>query len=169
METIIETERLILRQFDEADAEAFYAFNSDPEVMRYTGEPPCESVEVARSMLRAYPDYAKHGYGRWAVVYKPDDRVIGFNGLKYLEDLKEVDLGYRLLPAYWGLGIATESSLAVVKWGFETLGLDEIIGLVLPQNGGSVRVLEKCGMSHVGDIEYHGEQVQRWLVKRPAA
>ena len=163
---IVETERLLIREFVEDDAAAFHGFNSDPEVLRYTGEPPTESVEQARRMIRAYPDYRKHGYGRWAVVYKPDDRVIGFNGLKYLDDLDQVDLGYRLLPDYWGRGIATESSLAVVRYGFETLDLERIIGLVVPQNVGSIRVLEKVGMRYQDMIPYFGEQVQRWVLER---
>lgn len=166
MNIVLETERLILREFVEDDAEAFHAFNSDPQVMRHTGEPPCESVAQARRMIRDYPDYRRHGYGRWAVVYKPDDRVVGFNGLKYLDDLDEVDLGYRLLSEYWGRGIATESSLAVVRHGFETLGLTRIIGLVLPENPGSIRVLEKLGMRYHGMVEFFGEQVQRWVLER---
>jgi len=166
MSIVLETERLVLRQFVEGDAEAFQAVNGDPEVMRHTGEPPSESVAQARQMIRDYPDYRRHGYGRWAVVYKPDDRVVGFNGLKYLDDLDEVDLGYRFLPSYWGRGIATESSLAVLRHGFESLGLTRIIGLVLPANPGSIRVLEKVGMRYDGMIEYFGERVQRWVLER---
>jgi ribosomal-protein-alanine N-acetyltransferase len=167
MSALIETERLLLREFVEDDAEAFHAFNSDPEVMRHTGEAPWESVAQARQMIRNYPDYRRHGYGRWAVVFKPDDRVVGFNGLKYLDDLDEVDLGYRFLPEYWGRGIATESSLAVVRHGFETLELARIIGLVLPENPGSIRVLEKVGMRYDAMVEHFGDQVQRWVLERP--
>jgi RimJ/RimL family protein N-acetyltransferase len=163
---IIETDRLLIREFVEDDSAAFYAFNSDPEVMRHTGEPPSESVEQVRQLIRAYPDYREHGYGRWAVVYKPDDRVVGFNGLKYLDDLDEVDLGYRFRSDYWGLGIATESSLDVVRYGFETLGMERIIGLVLPENTGSIRVLEKVGMRYDGTIDYCGAQALRWVLER---
>ncbi len=168
MKVIVQTERLFVREFVEDDAEAFYAFNSDPRVMRYTGEPPSTSIQQVRQMIRDYPDYRQHGHGRWAVVYKPDDRVIGFNGLKYLDDLEEVDLGYRLRSDYWGRGIATESSLAIVRYGFETLGLRRIVGLVFPRNLASVRVLEKVGMRYDGLIEYFGERVQRWVVESAA-
>jgi RimJ/RimL family protein N-acetyltransferase len=165
---IVETERLLIREFVPDDAEAFYAFNSDPEVMRYTGEPASESIEQVRRSIRDYPDYRKHGFGRWAVVYKPDDRVVGFNGLKYLDELDEVDLGYRLRSDYWGRGLATESSRAIVRYGFETLGLQRIIGLVMPRNEASVRVLEKVGMRYDGVAQFCGEQVQRWVVEAPA-
>lgn len=162
---IVETDRLLIRESVEEDAEAFFAWSSDPEVMRHTGEPLAASVEEVRQKIRAYPDYRERGYGRWAVVYKPDDLVVGFNGLKYLPELDEVDLGYRLRSDYWGLGIATESSLAVVRYGFESLGLDRIIGLVLPENAASIRVLEKVGMRCEGMVEYLGDQVQRWVLR----
>ena len=165
MKQILETERLIVRELGEQDAQAFHAFNSHPEVMRFTGETPSASVDEARRRLREYPDYARYGFGRWGVVYKPDDRVIGFNGLKFLDDLDEVDLGYRFLPEYWGRGIATESSLAIVRYGFETLGLERIIALVLPDNAGSIRVLEKVGMRFERMIEYCGESAQRWAIE----
>lgn len=161
---ILETDRLLLREFVEDDAGAFFAFNSDPEVMRYTGQDPTASVEEAGEMIRAYPDYEAHGYGRWAVVYKPDDRVVGFNGLKYLDDLEETDLGYRFLGEYWGRGIATESSLAIVRHGFEVLKLDHIIGLVLPENKASIRVLQKVGMHFEGMIPYCGADAERWVI-----
>jgi len=161
---VVETERLLVREFVEDDAEAFYAFNSDPEVMRYTGEPPSESVEQVRQLIRDYPDYREHGYGRWAVVYKPDDRVVGFNGLKYLDELNEIDLGYRFRTDYWGRGIATESSLAIVRYGFETLGLDQIVGLVMPENTASIHVLKKIGMTQAGTVHFCKTQVQRWTL-----
>lgn len=164
--TILETQRLLIREFVVDDAEAFYAFNSDPEVMRYTGEPPSASVDEVRELIRTYPDYRAHGYGRWAVVHKPDDRVIGFNGLKYLDDLCETDLGYRLHIDYWGRGIATESSLAIVRYGFEVLELDRIIGLTLPENKASIRVLEKVGMHREGTVRYCGDDAQKWVITR---
>ena len=166
MKLIVETDRLLLREFIEDDAEAFLAFNGDPRVMGPTGEPPPPDLATARRALRDYPDYRRHGYGRWAVVFKPEDRVIGFNGLKYIEELDEVDLGYRLAHAYWGRGIATESSRAVLRHGFEVPGLERIVGLVLPQNAGSIRVLEKVGMRYAGEIEIYGEGAQRWVLER---
>ena len=166
MKIVFETERLILREFVDDDAEAFHAFNSDPEVMRYTDDVYTESVDQARRMIRTYPDYRRHGYGRWAVVYKPDRRMIGFSGLKFLEDLQETDLGYRFLPEYWGRGIATEAGLASVRHGFDVLELTRIIGLVLPENIGSIRVLEKVGMSFDGMLDYCGVRAQRWVLER---
>jgi RimJ/RimL family protein N-acetyltransferase len=162
-----ETERLILRAAESSDAEAAYAFNTDPEVMRYTGEPMPATVDEMRERILAYPDFEKHGFGRWLCVDKATNRVIGFCGLKYLEDLDEVDIGYRLLPSYWGRGLATEASRACLEFGFETLGLDYIIALVLPQNAASIRVLEKLGMRNEGPFVYDGEACLRYGLRRP--
>src|SRR4051794_9711124 len=117
---ILETQRLLLREFDEDDAEAFYLLGSDPAVTRYTGDGGLRDTEHAREILRTHPlaDYRKYGFGRWACVLKESGAVIGFAGLKYLEDLKEVDVGYRLLPASWGRGLATEASRAALDHGF---------------------------------------------------
>jgi len=163
---ILQTERLLVRELVESDAEAFHAFNSDPEVMRHTGEPLSRSVDEARQRLRAYPDYREHGYGRWGLERLADGRVVGFNGLKYLPELGETDLGYRLCRDVWGQGLATESSLAIVRHGFEVLGLERIIALVLEANVASIRVLEKVGMRRDGDVEIYGERAQRWVLER---
>lgn len=141
-----ETDRLILRAFCESDAAAFFALNSHPEVMRYTGEAPLTSLDEAKRAITSYPDFETVGFGRWACVVKATGEIAGFCGLKYLLDLDEVDIGYRLLPKYWGQGIATEASQASLRFGFETLGLERIIGLVLPSNSASIRVLQKCEM-----------------------
>jgi RimJ/RimL family protein N-acetyltransferase len=161
---ILETERILLREFGEQDAEAFLALNGDPRVMRRTGEPIWTDLEETRRRLRDYPDYRRHGYGRWALVYKPDRMVVGFCGLKYLGELQEVDLGYRLAYDYWGRGLATESSRAVLEYGFETLKLGRIIGLVLPENEASVSVLRKIGMRRTGPIAYLGETPDQWAL-----
>ena len=147
MTFIIETARLGMREYHPDDAEDFFALCTNPQVMRYTGESAPGSIEEARQALAGYPDYTKHGFGRWACIHKASGRFIGFTGLKRLEELDgEVDLGYRFFPEFWGQGLATESGLPCIRYGFDVLGLHRIIGLALPENSASVRVLEKCGM-----------------------
>ena len=106
-----ETTNLILRPFTEDDAPAFLEMISNPDVTRYTGgeiDPDTPMDEVIRLMnIAPLGDYAKYGYGRHAVVTKDTQKVIGFTGLKYLDDLDKVDIGYRLMPDYWGKGQAT--------------------------------------------------------------
>jgi RimJ/RimL family protein N-acetyltransferase len=169
---ILETERLLLREFDEADAEATLRLGSDPAVMRYTHEPMLTDVEQARAILRDHPigDYGTHGFGRWACVLKVNDELIGFAGLKRLEDLAgEVDVGYRFLPAYWGRGLATEAGRAAMDYGFNRLRLQRIIGLVDPENVASVRVLQKLGLTFETLIDYRGMRVARYAIQASRA
>lgn len=158
-----ETARLEHRAFTIDDAEAFFAINSNPEVMRFTHEPLLLSVDAARQAIATYPDFDKIGYGRWACILKETQTIIGFCGLKYLTDLDAVDVGYRFLPQYWGQGFATEACIASLHFGFTTLKLDEIIGLVLPENVASIRVLEKAGMQSAGEFLYDGMSVLRYV------
>jgi len=137
--------------------------------MQHTGEPPIDDVDAALEAINAYPDFDTHGYGRWACVLKEhgvDSAPIGFCGLKFLDDMGEVDVGYRFLPDYWGRGLATESTRVCVDFGFTTLGLDHVCAFVLAANRGSIRVLEKVGMKRAADVVYDGQAAQRWVLTR---
>ena len=149
MKVILETERLVLREFDHHDAEAVFALHSDPQVQRYTGEDEVTSIEHVRDGIENIwkHEYQKHGFARWATIHKEDDKLIGWAGLKYLPEFDEVDLGYRFIPEYWGQGIATEISIAIVKYGFQTLNLERIIGISMLENPASIKVLEKAGLT----------------------
>jgi RimJ/RimL family protein N-acetyltransferase len=166
---ILETERLLLREFDEGDAAPFYLLGSDPAVIRYTGDPGggLTSREHALEVLRSRPlaDYRNYGYGRWACVLKASGEVIGFAGLKYLADSQEVDIGYRLLPTYWGQGLATEACRAILDYGRTRLGLERIIGLVDPENVASVRVLEKLGLVLTDSVEHQGKHLAKYVLQ----
>ena len=141
-------ERLFSRPFTLDDAEEYLPLVSDPDVIRYTGEEPQVSVEAAREIIATRPlrDYAIHGFGRMACIEKSSGRLIGFSGLKFLDDLQEVDIGYRFLPAYWGKGYATESARVLMQQGTNELGISRIIGLVQPDNTSSANVLLKLGL-----------------------
>jgi len=104
MSSIIETERVKLRRFTSEDYQAVYEVNSNLEVQKYTGDKLITSLEKAKQLIAnvSLKDYENFGYGRWAVFYKPDKKVIGFAGLKYLPEQDKTDIGFRFLPAYWG-------------------------------------------------------------------
>jgi len=99
-------------------------------------------ADIGRSSNRRLP---KYGFGRGACILKSTGEQIGFAGLKYLDEFGEVDVAFRLMRTHWGQGLATEAALASVRFGFADLGLKRIIGLVMPENVASVRVLKKPG------------------------
>ena len=109
-------------------------------------------------------DYRKHGFGRGVCILKSTGEQIGFAGLKYLEELGEVDVAYRLMPTHWGQGLATEAALASVRYGFTDLGLKRIIGLVMPENIASVRVLEKTGLRYAETVTFWENQFSKYVI-----
>lgn len=159
MAIILETERLLLREFAVDDINDFYVLVSDPEVVRYTGD-FTGSIDEAQQAIqdRIISQYQIYGYGCYAVVYKGAGTIIGWTGLKYLKDYNEIDLGYRFLKDYWGQGFATEACRAVVEYGFQVLKLPRIVGCVDTRHKASIRVLEKIGfgfekLTRDGDVE----------------
>ena len=158
MTETLTTDRLVLRPFTLDDAADYWPLVSLPDVLRYTGEQPVESVEKVRELLRARPlrDYSRHGYGRLACIEKSSGRLIGFSGLKYLEDLDQVDIGYRFLPECWGKGYASESASAAMAYGRHGLGLGRIIGMVMPDNHASARILVKLGLRYESRVSLPG-------------
>ena len=131
-----------------------YVMNLDAEVSKYTGDGGIVSEkEIERRIIEnVFGDYEKYGFGRLAVELKGENKFIGFTGLKYLEDMDEVDLGYRFMKEYWGKGIATEAAKACVSLGFDSLGLKRMIAMVLSENTGSIRVLEKLNFRYEKEI-----------------
>lgn len=158
---VIESKRLLLRRFTLDDAAAYLPLVSLPDVIRFTGEPALSSMDEVVQLLETRPirDYELYRYGRMACIEKATGRLIGFSGLKYLHDMDETDLGYRFLPDAWGKGYATESASAIMEAQPTSFGLTRVIGLVEPENHGSVRVLQKLGLAYERRIaaEHHGE------------
>jgi RimJ/RimL family protein N-acetyltransferase len=167
MKVILETDRLLLREYVEDDAEAFLKLNTDPEVLRFVPDKALLNVEQARQVLIDHPiaDYRKNGFGRGACILKSSGEQIGFAGLKYLKELDEVDIAYRFMPTYWGQGLATEAARASVRYGFADLGLKRIIGLVMPENTASVRVLEKAGLRYSDSVSLWDHQFSKYIIE----
>ncbi|HET6882145.1 MAG TPA: GNAT family N-acetyltransferase [Pirellulales bacterium] len=167
MTIILETNRLVLREFVSDDLFTFFRLVSDPEITRYTGDGGKTLEEAKQGMeQRLFRDYQKHGYGRWAVVYKPTGKVIGFAGLKYLDDVNETDLGFRLFKEHWGQGLATEACQPILAYGFDVLELNRIIAIADVDNKASIRVLEKLGFKSEKFTTYLGHHVA-WYGHQP--
>jgi RimJ/RimL family protein N-acetyltransferase len=160
MKQKIESDRLLLRPFKQGDEEAVFAFAGNKEVAKYTGDKICENLAEAKKIITDvwYKDYEQFGYGRWAVIYKPDNKLIGFCGLKYLSEANITDLGYRFLPQYWHKGIATESSKMILDYSYKNFEIDTLFGFVMPENPASAKVLEKVGFSYLKTAPYPGEE-----------
>lgn len=146
MNKITETKRLILRELCVSDSEHFFKLNSDPEVLKFTGDLPFSSVSDAEFFLNTYSDYQKNGFGRWAVISKESDKFLGWCGLKLNEE-NLIDLGFRFFQNEWGKGYATESAKASLEYGFNNLDIKEIIGRASLDNKASIKVLEKLHMN----------------------
>lgn len=164
---LIETPRLLLREFTPDDAEQMYQLNLDPEVIRYTGDGPFASAAGARDFLSRYDVYQRYGMGRLAVLRREDEQWLGWCGLKYHPDQEVVDLGFRFFRRFWGQGYATESGRACLEYGFKQLELDEIIAHVVKVNFGSVRVLEKLGFSNWQPFDFEGLPGLQGTIKNP--
>jgi RimJ/RimL family protein N-acetyltransferase len=150
-----------------SDAQAFYTMNSDPEVIKYTGDKAFESPEEAHAFITAYSHYEQYGYGRWAICLKPQGDFIGFCGLKFHPEPGITEVGYRLQKKYWGQGIATEAATASIHYGFDNLGLSKIYAHVDAKNLASARVLIKCGMHFVGNDVHQGAPIRLYLIEKP--
>jgi ribosomal-protein-alanine N-acetyltransferase len=156
---IVETERLLLKRFCLADADAMNGIFGDPQVMRY-GEgvqSPQWIHDWLRDCLQTYQ--LGRGIGPWAVVEKDKKSTIGYCGLFYYPDVNgqpETEIGYRLARAWWGMGYATEAVTAVRDYGFNTLGIPRLIAMIDPQNLASVRVAIKAGMHYEKDVMFEG-------------
>lgn len=169
MNVIIETDRLLLRTFTIEDAPLIYVLNLDPEVIRYTLD-PIRDIEHAREVLEKtiLPQYALNNHGRWAVLLKSSKDFIGWCGLKTRPERNEIDLGYRFIKKAWGNGYATEAAYACIQYGFEKLHLQRIVGRAMPENKGSLKVLEKCGMKYVGEDVVDGHPAITYDIFNPS-
>ncbi len=165
---VLETERLKLRHFAPDDATHFYMLNQDPEVLRYTGDKPFETVESARDFLVNYDQYKKYGIGRWAVIARSDAQFLGWCGLKYQTATDEYDLGFRFFRSHWNKGYATEAAAASIDAGFERFGLQVIIGRAMIQNTASIKVLQKVGMQYHKTDLCHGAEAVIYRIEKAA-
>jgi ribosomal-protein-alanine N-acetyltransferase len=165
----ITTPRLTLRAFTEADVEPLFQLLAEPDVLRYFPNPgPPARDRVEKLVARQSAHWAEHGYGWWAVDLRADGAFAGWNGLQYLPETGETEIGYLLGKPFWGKGLATEGARAGLRFGFEELGLEKIVAIVHPDNVASRRVIEKLGMSGRERAHYFGMDVYHYALKRQA-
>ena len=151
---VLTTKRLALCRFTLDDAAFIVDLLNDPEWLRYIGDRGVRTVDDAREYLEKGPmaSYAAHGFGRDRVWLWETSVPIGMRGLLRRESLPDVDVGFAFLPEYRAQGIAFEAASATMGYARDTLGLDRILAIVTPGNAGSIRVLQKLGMTQHGMV-----------------
>ncbi|WP_262152266.1 GNAT family N-acetyltransferase [Chryseobacterium foetidum] len=159
----IETERLILREIIPGDVEAFFAMDSNPEVVKYVGIKPLTDISQSAAMIESIRNqYTENGIGRWAVILKENGKLIGWSGLKLIKEINNHqnihDLGYRFTPEYWGKGYASETSVAVLNYAFNEMKLDTIFAYADVENDASNHVLRKLGFEEKGTFIDEGDK-----------
>ncbi len=156
---VIATERLLLREWRDLDVEAFIVMNADPVVMRFFPE-TYSRERTRRFVARIRECWAERGYGLWAVERKDTAGFIGYVGLWPAtfpaHFTPAVEVGWRLAADQWGHGYATEAARAALTYGFDSLGLDEIVSFTSSVNVRSWRVMERLRMQRdaSGDFEH---------------
>ncbi|HRX86853.1 MAG TPA: GNAT family N-acetyltransferase [Phycisphaerae bacterium] len=146
----LQTSRLLLRPWRDADLPDFAALNADPRVMEFM--PAMLTRAESDSAAAALRDhFARHGFGRWAVEIPGISDFIGFVGLHHVAFTAPftpcVEIAWRLAAPHWGQGYATEAAQAALAFAFETLQLDEVVAFTVPTNTRSRRVMERLGMT----------------------
>jgi [ribosomal protein S5]-alanine N-acetyltransferase len=145
---ILETPRLILREFVPGDADALACVISDPETMRFYPL-PYDRAGVEEWIARNRRRYADHGHGLWAMILKCSNELIGDCGLtiQAVDGANEVEIGYHVRRDHWGQGLATEAAQACRDYGFRRLPLTRLVSIIRTENIPSRRVAEKNGMT----------------------
>jgi RimJ/RimL family protein N-acetyltransferase len=153
----LRTSRLLLRDWRESDRKPFAALNADPDVMEHF--PAVLTAEESDAMVdRILTHISARGFGLWAVEIPEVTQFAGFIGLAVpafdVPFAPAVEIGWRLARDYWGKGYATEGARAVLSFGFESLGLSDIVSYTVPANKRSIAVMLRLGMSYRGEFDH---------------
>jgi ribosomal-protein-alanine N-acetyltransferase len=153
---ILETERLVLREFESGDLDPYAAMIGDPETMRYYPRP--YTREEAQDFIdRNVARYLANGFGLWVVEERGSGAFLGDCGLavSLVEGIPEVEVIWHVVRDRWREGIATEAARAVRDHGWGPLGLRRLVALVRPENEPSVGVARKLGMGWEREVVFH--------------
>ncbi|PIG93537.1 GNAT family N-acetyltransferase [Gloeocapsopsis sp. IPPAS B-1203] len=166
-QTVLQLDGFAMRSLQLSDLDALAAIWADPEVTRFL---PSRGVPISRENAeKSLQSFIKHwqerGYGVWAIV-ENSSQMIGYCGLRYLDEINETEVLYGLAKAYWGRGIATQAAQAAVSYGFNVAHLDKLIAMALPDNLASRRVIQKAGLQYEKQIHIFNLDVLYYCAKR---
>lgn len=168
----LKTRRFIIRDIEEYGLQGMFDMDSNPNVHKFLGNKPISKLEEAQDMIKNIRgQYEKYGIGRWAIEEKKTKEFVGWTGFKREEKLRPeftyIDLGYRLKEKYWGQGIGTETALACLNYGFETLCFEEFNACADIGHVVSNRILKKIGLKYIEDFEFEGDKIHWYGLKKP--
>jgi ribosomal-protein-alanine N-acetyltransferase len=147
-QTVIQTERLMLRRLELNDAAFILELLNEPSFLRFIGDKGVRNLDGAREYILKGPidSYARHGFGLYAACFRDDSTPIGICGLVKRDGLEDADVGFAFLSRYGSKGYAVESSAAVLKHAGQVLHLRRVVAITAPDNHRSISVLEKIGL-----------------------
>ena len=156
--TILETERLTLREIATSDAEFILELLNDPGFLRFVADRGVRTTADAANYIvtKIRPSYEQFGFGFYLVELKGSGLPLGISGLVKRETLDDVDIGYSFLERFCGNGYAYESAAAVMDYGRRVLGLERIVAVTMPTNVNSIKLLEKIGLQFEKMIQLPG-------------
>ena len=164
----IGTERLIMRSWRESDLAPWAAMNADPEVRRYVG-PLLTPGQAEAWVLNFQDNLDRHGFGFWALEVRASGEFIGFTGLDIVDEempVTGIEIGWRLARSAWGHGYATEAALGALAYGFDTMGLLEIVAVTMARNLRSRAVMQRIGMTTDPAEDFDDPDVDEALLRR---
>jgi RimJ/RimL family protein N-acetyltransferase len=168
--TRLETARLVIRTFEPRDAGPWLAMVTDPEVRRFLPAGPAPTMEVFQRVIGERQAMERElGHAMWAVEDKTTGMFVGQCGLRPVDEGagREIDLAYHLTRVSWNKGYGTEAAVAVLAHGLGPVGLGTIMAVVVQENVGSWRVMEKAGMRYEGLVDYYGlEGLKKYVADR---
>lgn len=163
----LETQRLILREFQPKDLVQFAPILANPQVMKFSPTGILSVQQTQAKIDNFIASYQKNGFGKWAVILKRRNKLIGYCGLaiEEIDRVNEREIGYRLDSKFWGQGFATEAASATIEYGFEKLNFPYILGIVERANKSSVKVLQKLGMRYERETIFLGIKMDVYRLK----
>lgn len=165
----LQTDRLTLRMFREADFDAYAEMVADPEVARYIGDGQPVSRPMAwRNLAMMVGHWSLRGYGMWAVEERSSGALVGRVGFWQPEGWPGFELGWMLRRSFWGRGYATEGARAALQFAFTELARPQVISLIHPDNAASIRVALRLGERLLGPTEVLGKVVLTYGITREA-
>jgi len=166
----LRTSRLLLRPWRDEDIARFAEMTADPTVMEYLLPLSDRGLSVDAWVARKRAHWDEHGFGQWVVEIPSEANFIGVVGLETVSYeahfTPAVEIAWRLARAHWGHGYATEAAQAAVDYGFDELGLREIVAVTVPANRRSLWVMERLGMTRTAEDDFDHPRVPEGPLKR---